>query len=61
LDDQAYYLAVAASPEVGHRFLLAAHQTFSLLAAHQKWDGILILNIPALLSCVLSGFPALNA
>jgi plasmid stabilization system protein ParE len=32
LDDQAYYLATKASPEVGHRFLLAAHETFGLLA-----------------------------
>jgi len=32
LADQAYYLAAQASPEVGHGFLLAAHETFSLLA-----------------------------
>ena len=31
LDDQAYYLATQANPEVGHKFLLAAHETFSLL------------------------------
>jgi toxin ParE1/3/4 len=36
LDDQAYYLATEASPEVGHRFLLAAHETFGLLAANPK-------------------------
>ena len=34
LDDQAYYLATEASPAVGHRFLLAAHETFGLLAAN---------------------------
>ena len=31
LDDQAFYLAEEASPEVGHRFLVAAHETFALL------------------------------
>jgi plasmid stabilization system protein ParE len=30
--DQAYYLATEASLEVGQRFLVAAHETFSLLA-----------------------------
>ena len=33
LDQQAEYLATHASPEVGHRFLLAAHETFALLAS----------------------------
>ena len=32
LNDQAYYLATQANPRVGHNFLLAAHETFSLLA-----------------------------
>ena len=32
LDDQAFYYATEASPEFGHRFLVAAHDTFSLLA-----------------------------
>jgi toxin ParE1/3/4 len=32
VDDQAEYLATHASPEVGHRFLMAAHETFALLA-----------------------------
>jgi toxin ParE1/3/4 len=32
LIDQAYYLATQANPRVGHNFLLAAHETFSLLA-----------------------------
>ena len=36
LDDQAYYYATVASPELGHRFLVAAHDTFALLAAHPK-------------------------
>ena len=33
LDDQAYYLAARSTPELGHRFLLAAHETFALLAS----------------------------
>jgi toxin ParE1/3/4 len=53
LDDQAYYLAVVASPEVGHRFLLAAHETFSLLAAQPemgwhpdlKHPGLAVLRV----------------
>ncbi|MEX2261961.1 MAG: type II toxin-antitoxin system RelE/ParE family toxin [Bryobacteraceae bacterium] len=32
LEDQAYYLATEVSPETGHRFLVAAHETFALLA-----------------------------
>ena len=36
LDHQSFYLAEKASPEVGHRFLIAAHETFVLLAAHPE-------------------------
>jgi plasmid stabilization system protein ParE len=32
LDDQAYYYATEANAELGHRFLVAAHDTFTLLA-----------------------------
>lgn len=32
LGEHAYFLAREASPEVGHRFLVAAHETFALLA-----------------------------
>ena len=32
LDEQAYYYATVASAELGHRFLVAAHDTFALLA-----------------------------
>jgi toxin ParE1/3/4 len=32
LGEQAYYYATVASPELGHRFLIAAHGTFALLA-----------------------------
>ena len=43
LDDQAYYYATNASADVGHRFLLAAHDTFSLLATQPDmgWEGAL--------------------
>lgn len=39
LDQQAYHLATQASPETGHRFLVAAHETFALLASrpHIGW------------------------
>ena len=36
LDEQAYYLATEASPEIGHRFLVATHETFALLAAQPR-------------------------
>jgi hypothetical protein len=32
LDDQAYYYTTVANAELGHRFLVAAHNTFALLA-----------------------------
>jgi toxin ParE1/3/4 len=32
LDEQAYYYATVSSAHVGHRFLIAAHDTFVLLA-----------------------------
>ena len=40
LDEQAYYYATIARAEVGHRFLVAAHDTFSLLATQPNmgWD-----------------------
>jgi toxin ParE1/3/4 len=40
LEDQAYYYSTA-SAEVGHRFLVAAHDTFSLLATQPDmgWDA----------------------
>lgn len=48
LDDQAYYFATEASPEVGHRFLLAAHETFGLLAANPKMGWHARLKHPEL-------------
>lgn len=34
LDDQAYFYATSASADLGHRFLVNAHQTFTILAAN---------------------------
>lgn len=48
LDDQAYYYATVASGEVGHRFLLAAHDTFALLAAQPNMGWHSRLRHPAL-------------
>ena len=50
LDDQAYYLATEANPEVGHKFLLAAHETFSLLATQPEMGWHCRLKAPGLAS-----------
>ncbi len=47
LEDQAYYLATQANPEVGHKFLLAAHETFSLLATQPEMGWNCRLKDPA--------------
>jgi len=36
LDDQTYYFATQAGADLGHRFLLAAHETFGLLATQPE-------------------------
>jgi toxin ParE1/3/4 len=36
LDQQALYLAAETSAETGHRFLVAAHETFALLATQPQ-------------------------
>jgi toxin ParE1/3/4 len=36
LEDHAFYLAKKAESSVGHRFLVAAHETFSLLATKPR-------------------------
>ncbi len=48
LDDQAYYYATEATPEVGHRFLLAAHDTFALLATQPNMGWQSRLKYPGL-------------
>ena len=50
LDDQAHYLATEASPDVGHRFLVAAHETFALLATQPEMGWHSRLKHPALAS-----------
>jgi toxin ParE1/3/4 len=48
LDDQAFYYATEGSPELGHRFLVAAHETFSLLAGQPNMGWHSRLNHPDL-------------
>ena len=47
LDDQAYYLTMEASPEIGHRFLVATHETLALLATQPEMGWRLRLKRPA--------------
>jgi toxin ParE1/3/4 len=59
LDQQAYYLATEASPETGHRFLIAAHETFALLSTHPQMGRPLRLRhrgLPTLRMFRISGF-----
>lgn len=59
LDNQAYYYATKVSPELGHRFLLAAHETFGLLATQPQmgWHARLKhAELGALRIFVVSGF-----
>jgi toxin ParE1/3/4 len=48
LDDQAYYLAMEANPDVGRRFLVAAHATLALLANQPEMGWRFRLKRPAL-------------
>ena len=48
LDDQAYYYATVATSDLGHRFLVAAHDTFALLAAQPNIGWHSRLKHPAL-------------
>jgi len=50
LDNQALYLAEQASADVGHRFLIAAHETFSLLATQPDMGWHPRLEHPTLTS-----------
>jgi plasmid stabilization system protein ParE len=50
LDEQAYYFATKAEPDLGHRFLLAAHKTFSLLAMQPQMGWRARLENPVLAS-----------
>ena len=46
LDDQAFYYATEGSAEIGHRFLVSAHETFSLLSTQPEmgWNPKLRLR-----------------
>jgi len=48
LDAQAYYYATEGSPELGHRFLVAAHETFALLATQPEMGWHSRLKRPAI-------------
>ena len=43
LEEQALYYAARETPELGHRFLVAAHETFTLLATQPQigWSAVL--------------------
>ena len=59
LDEQAFYLSTVGCPEVGHRFLLAAHETFTLLSSQPGMGWSANLRFPELTSLKLftiSGF-----
>ena len=48
LDDQAFYYATEGSPEVGHRFLVSAHETFLLLSTQPEMGWNPNLRLAAL-------------
>ena len=48
LDDRAYYYATEANPERGHRFLVAAHDTFALLATQPEMGWHFRIRYPGL-------------
>jgi toxin ParE1/3/4 len=50
LNQQAYYLATKSNPETGHRFLVAAHETFALLSTQPHMGWHLRLRHPRLAS-----------
>lgn len=50
LDDQAFYYATVGSLEAGHRFLVAAHDTFALLATQPNMGWRSPLRHPQLKS-----------
>lgn len=62
LDQQAYYLATEASAETGHRFLVAAHETFALLSTQPQMGWRVRVRHPRLASLRvfrISGFEAM--
>jgi toxin ParE1/3/4 len=59
LEEEAYYLATRGSPDLGHRFLIAAHEVFILLASQPNIGWHARLKDPELASLrvfSISGF-----
>jgi toxin ParE1/3/4 len=48
LEEQAYYYATKGSPELGHRFIVAAHETFTLLSTRPEMGWRRQMQHPAL-------------
>jgi plasmid stabilization system protein ParE len=48
LEEQAFYYATEARPELGHRFLVAAHECFTLLATQPEMGWHPKLKLPEL-------------
>ena len=48
LEDQALYYATEGRPEIGHRFLVSAHETFSLLSTQPEMGWNPKLRLPEL-------------
>jgi toxin ParE1/3/4 len=48
LEEQAYYYAVRGGPELGHRFLVAAHETFALLGKQPAIGWLARVQVPRL-------------
>jgi toxin ParE1/3/4 len=55
IEEQAYYFASEASPELGHRFILSVHETFRLLATQPEMGWVAHLKVRELAS--LRAFP----
>lgn len=59
LDEQAFYLAQKSGPELAHRFLVAARETFALLALRPRIGWKLhtrITELGSLRAFSISGF-----
>jgi plasmid stabilization system protein ParE len=48
LEEQAYYYAVRGSPELGHHFLVAAHETSAQLSKQPAMGWSARLQVPRL-------------
>jgi len=50
IEEQAYYFAIEASPDLGHQFLLSVHETFQLLATQREMGWTARWKTPGLAS-----------